>query len=260
MKQLTAEQIQENWYQLRNLITNTFEGDRLEKLNKMYDHFEDRMCMAPASGKEQYHYAHVGGYVEHVLHVIDCALKITNLWAAEGATINFTTEEVIFAAMHHDLGKVGDMDKDYYVPQESEWHRKNRGEIFTHNSELQYMTVTDRACWILQHFEIPMTQWEFIGLRLTDGLYEEGNEKYYKGYNPDFGLRSNIAYILHQADMMATHIESNQWERGDKVESEKVQKSVSNIKKAVDSEVKEKFNTKSTDAKDIFNELFGEKK
>ena len=79
MKQLTAEQIQENWYQLRNLITNTFEGDRLEKLNKMYDHFEDRMCMAPASGKEQYHYAHVGGYVEHVLHVIDCALKITNL-------------------------------------------------------------------------------------------------------------------------------------------------------------------------------------
>jgi hypothetical protein len=60
--------------------------------------------------------------------------------------------------------------------------------------------------------------------------------------------------------MMATHIESNQWERGDKVESEKVQKSVSNIKKAVDSEVKEKFNTKSTDAKDIFNELFGEKK
>ena len=57
--------------------------------------------------------------------------------------------------------------------------------------------------------------------------------------------------------MMATHIEGNQWDRGDKVESEKVQKSVTNIKQAVDSEVKEKF-TKSTDAKDIFNELFGE--
>jgi len=57
--------------------------------------------------------------------------------------------------------------------------------------------------------------------------------------------------------MMATHIEGKQWERGEKVESEKVQKSVTNIKQAVDSEVKEKF-TKSTDAKDIFNELFGE--
>ena len=166
----------------------------------------------------------------------------------------------MFAALHHDLGKVGDLEFDYYIPQESDWHRKNRGEIFTHNPELQYMTVTDRSCWILQHFKIPMSKWEFIGLRLTDGLYEEGNEKYYKGYNPDFGLRSNIAYILHQADMMATHIESNQWERGDEVESKKIDKSVSNIKKAVDNEVKEKFNTKSTEAKDIFNELFGEKK
>ena len=35
MKELTPEQIQKNWEQLRNLITNTFEGERLEKLNKM---------------------------------------------------------------------------------------------------------------------------------------------------------------------------------------------------------------------------------
>ena len=116
MKELTPEQIHKNWEQLRNLITNTFEGERLEKLNTMYDYFEDRMCLAPASGKEHFHNAHVGGYVEHVLHVIDCALKITNLWKASGATINFTTEEVIFAAMHHDLGKVGDLENDYYIP------------------------------------------------------------------------------------------------------------------------------------------------
>ena len=179
MKQLTAEQIQENWYQLRNLITNTFDGSRLEQLNVMYDYFEDRMCMAPASGKEQFHYAHVGGYVEHVLHVVDCALKITNLWQSEGATINFTTEEVIFAAMHHDLGKVGDMDHDYYVPQESEWHRKNRGEIFTHNGNLSYMTVTDRAVFLLNQFGLVMSENEYIGLRLTDGLYEEANKSYY---------------------------------------------------------------------------------
>ena len=43
-------------------------------------------------------------------------------------------------------------------------------------------------------------------------------------------------------------------------ENKKVQKSVNNIKKAVDKEVKEKFNTESSDAKDIFNELFGEPK
>ena len=76
MKQLTAEQLEANWYKLRDLITESFEGERLEKLNEMYDYFEDRMVMAPASGKEHYHNAFVGGYVDHVLHVTDLALKI----------------------------------------------------------------------------------------------------------------------------------------------------------------------------------------
>ena len=264
MKQLTAEQIQENWYQLRNLITNTFEGDRLEKLNKMYDHFEDRMCMAPASGTEYFHYAHVGGYVEHVLHVVDCALKITNLWQSEGATIDFTTEEVIFAALHHDLGKVGDMDKDYYVPQESEWHRKNRGEIFTHNSELQYMTVTDRAVFLLNQFGISMTEAEYIGLRLTDGLYEEANKKYYINYGKGNSLKSNIAYILHQADSMATHIEYDEWNRGQTEEKEATIQRVSSLKKSLtvdDSEKKPQQSEQlSKKSQDLFDELFGDKK
>ena len=34
-------------------------------------------------------------------------------------------------------------------------------------------------------------------------------------YNPDWSLKSNIAYILHQADMMATHIEFDEWQRAD---------------------------------------------
>jgi len=257
MKQLKPEQIQENWNKLRELITNTFEGERLEKLNTMYDYFEDRMCLAPASGKEHFHNAHVGGYVEHVLHVVDCALKITNLWSSENATINFTTEEVIFAAMHHDLGKVGDMTNDYYIPQESEWHRKNQGSIFSHNSELQYMTVTDRAIYLLNQFGITMTEWEYVGLRLTDGLYEEANKKYYINYGKGNSLKSNIAYILHQADSMATHIEYDEWENSQKQEEIKVQGNVENIKKAVT--MKETSEELSKKSKDLFDELFGDK-
>ena len=128
------------------LIEDTFDGERKEKLLEMYKYFEDRMSIAPASGKAHYHNAMVGGYVEHVLHVVDCALKIKKLWEEDGATINFTDEELIFAGMHHDLGKVGDLEEDYYIPQDSEWHRKNQGSIFKHNPKLQYMSVTDRFC------------------------------------------------------------------------------------------------------------------
>ena len=257
MKQLTEKQILGNWTKLRDIITSTFEGDRLENLNKMYDHFEDRMCIAPASGKEHFHYAHVGGYIEHVLHIIDYSKQLKGVWEGNGATINFTDEELIFAAMHHDLGKVGDLEHDYYVPNESEWHRKNQGAIYTHNKELQHMTVTDRAIFLLGHFKVPMSENEYIGLRLTDGMYEEANKAYYIAYQPERQLRSNIAYILHQADMMATHIEYDEWKRSEEQEDVKVQGRVDNIKKAVTmKETSEQLNKKS---KDLFDELFGDK-
>ena len=257
MKELKLSEIQKNWDRLRNLINNTFEGERLEKLNKMYDYFEDRMCLAPASGTEHFHNAHVGGYVEHVLHVVDLALKFTNVWEADGATIDFTVEEIIFAALHHDLGKIGDLEEDYYIPQESEWHRKNRGEIFTHNPKLNYMTVTDRAIFLLNHFGLDMSEKEYIGLRLTDGLYEEANKKYYITYTPGNTLKTNIAYILHQADMAASHIEYDEWKRGELQEEIKVEKKVENIKKAVTME--ETSDQLSQKSKDLFDELFGDK-
>ena len=246
MKELTPEQIQENWKQLIRLVEDNFTGERLEKLLKMYDYFEERMCMAPASGKEHFHNAHAGGYVEHVIHVTTSALKIKDVWEQSGATINFTDEELIFAALHHDLGKVGDLSEDYYTPNDSDWHRKNQGLVYKHNGNLQFMTVTDRALFLLQHFGIKMSEIEYIGLMLTDGMYEEANKSYYVGYGADRSLKTNIAYILHQADMMATHIEYDFWKRGDYA-----------IKEVKKEEVKVKTK-QSTAANQAFKELFGE--
>ena len=68
-----------------------------------------------------------------------------------------------------------------------------------------------------------MTENEYLGLKLTDGMYEEANKSYYVSYSKDRQLKTNIAYILHQADMMASKIENDQWARGEhdiKVEKE----------------------------------------
>ena len=247
MKELTVEQIEHNWKKLRNIVQDTFEGERLERLNEMYDYFEERMCLAPASGKEHFHNAHPGGYVEHVLHITDLVQQLHVVWSKNGATVdNFTVEELIFAALHHDLGKVGNLVEDNYIHNESDWHRKNQGMIYKHNPRIEYMTITDRAIWILQHFGIKMTENEYIGLRLTDGMYEEANKSYYVAYQPERQLKSNIAYILHQADMMASHIEYDEWKRGDHA--------AVIVKKE---ETKEKTE-QSKVANQAFKELFGE--
>ena len=240
MKKLTAEQIQDNWKKLLDTIEGFISDDRKENLLKMYKDFEERMMFAPASGKGHFHNAMPGGYVEHILHIVSHSLELKQVWEKNGAMINFTDEELVFAAMHHDLGKVGDLEHDYYVPQDSEWHRKNQGAIYKLNPSLQYMKVPDRALWLLQHYEVKVTDKEYLGIKLADGLYDDANSAYLKSYNPDFNLRSNMAYILHQADMMATHIEFDQWNRSDEAVNTKVpktkdeQKKVDNLKNKFD--------------------------
>jgi hypothetical protein len=102
------------------------------------------------------------------------------------------------------------------------------------------MKVPDRGLWLLQHYGVKVTDKEYIGIKLTDGLYDEANKSYLMSYNPDYNLRSNMAYILHQADMMATHIEFDQWNRNDEVVNTKVpktkdeQKQVDNLKQKFD--------------------------
>ena len=243
MKKLSAEQIQQNWNTLIEVIDSHIGDDRRDNLLKMYDDFQDRMMFAPASAKGHFHNAMPGEYVEHVLHIVSHSLEIKQLWEKNGAEINFTDEELVFAALHHDLGKVGDLEHDYYIPQDSDWHRKNRDEIYKHNPSLQYMKVPDRALWLLQHYGVKVTDKEYIGIKLTDGMYDEANKAYLMSYNPDFGLRSNMPHILHQADMMSTYIESDQWKRGSETEesintkvpkTKNEQKQVDNLKQKFD--------------------------
>ena len=142
MKELTPEQIEHNWNKLRTIINDTFAGERLEGLNKMYDYFEERMALAPASGKEHFHNAHPGGYVEHILHIVDFAEQLYDLWGRNGATIDdFDKEELVFAALHHDLGKVGNLSEDNYIHNDSDWHRKNQGMIYKHNPKIEYINL-----------------------------------------------------------------------------------------------------------------------
>ena len=80
MRKLSAEQIQDNWQELIDIINKYISDDRKESLLIMYDYFKDRMMFAPASGREHFHNPMPGGYVEHILHVINNSLEIKHLW------------------------------------------------------------------------------------------------------------------------------------------------------------------------------------
>jgi hypothetical protein len=165
--------------------------------------------------------------------VVHCALKVKGLWEEMGSTIDFTDEELVFSALNHDLGKIGAQEQPYYLPQTDKWRQDKLGEIYTHNKDLSYMLIQDRSLFTLQQNQIPVSEKEFLAIKLHDGLYDDVNKPYYISFNPDSKLRTNLVYILHQADFLASKIEYDTWKATGEVQEPKVEKTKSSTGKTV---------------------------
>jgi hypothetical protein len=181
---------------------------RAESLVEMYKDFHDELITAPASGIRHFHNAFPGGYLDHVLRVTETALRVTALYKETGGTINFTKEELIFAALHHDFGKLGMPDEGpYYIDQDSDWHRK-QGKYYSQNEHLQYFKVPDRALFLLQKYNINITQNEWLGIKLSDGIYDDGAKSYFLN-SGRYPMKTNLPYIIHWADHLSSRVEND---------------------------------------------------
>ena len=205
---LTAEQIQENWDIFISNIENHITGDRKQALLDFYNKYQERVMLMPAAHKKEYHNSFPGGYVEHVNRVVRCALKQAKLWEEEGCDMStFTTEELVFAAINHDLGKMGDENNESYIPQTDKWRREKLGEDYMFNKQVPFSSVPDRGLFMLQSHGVIYTFNEMLAIQTHDGLYDAANEKYLKAYMPEQKPRTSLPFILHQADLMAARIE-----------------------------------------------------
>jgi len=207
---LTANQIQENWEEFMGNIDTHISSPRKEKLIEFYEKYQERISLMPAAHKKEYHSAFPGGYVDHVNRVVRGALSMSSVWESFDCDMTtFTTEELIFSAINHDLGKMGDSEHESYIPQTDKWRRDKLGEDYMFNKKLAFAGVPDRGLFLLQEHDIKYTFNEMIAIQTHDGLYDSANEKYLKGYLVEQKPRTSLPFILHQADMMAARIE---WE------------------------------------------------
>lgn len=201
----TEDDIQANY----NKLIEYLEADpRWAQLKPLYDVLQDELLIAPASGKVHFHNAFPGGYLDHILRVTDTALKIAGLYKGLEGEINFTRQELIFAAIHHDLGKLGNPDEGpYYVEQDSDWHRK-RGELYKQNENIQYMKAPERGLFLLQKYGVQITQNEWLAIKLSDGIYDDGAKSYLINYAP-YAMKTNLPYIIHWADHISSRVEND---------------------------------------------------
>lgn len=205
----TQQELEANYDRFIGIIKKYFTGERLEKLLHMYseDELGTNLTISPASGSKHYHNAYFGGYIDHIFNVCKNSMKMKELFISQGGIVDFTDEELIFCALHHDLGKLGIKGEIHYIPNDNDWQIKNQGKLFKSNDKVTYMTLTDRTFFTLNEYGISYNEKEYFGIKLTDGMFDEDNQKYLTGHNGTKAPKYKIQYILHWADWMSTIIE-----------------------------------------------------
>jgi len=207
-KQLSEEQISNNVVRFYELINKYIDEPRRDALTSFYMSIELTLATSPASSKISHHNCFPGGYLDHVIRVTEAALVLNNVWDKFGQNKDYTVDELVFCAINHDLGKLGTNDKPFYVPNTEAWQIEKQGVYYKYNTEMPHMRIADRSLFYLQQAGIQINEKEYLAIKLHDGLYEESNKAYYITYTPDYEIKSNLPYILHQADLMASRVET----------------------------------------------------
>lgn len=256
---ITAEEILSNRNTIFSIIDKYISSPRKEKLIDFYTKYDERLTMMPASHKREFHSAFPGGYYYHVINVVNAALEVDKVWKKMGVdSSTYTQEELIFSALNHDLGKMGDEINESYIPQSDAWRKEKLGEDYSFNKSLEFASVPDRGLFLLQSHGVTYSFNEMIAIQTHDGLYDEANKKYLMSYSSEQKPRTSLPYILHQADLMAARIE---WEkdwleelRNKKPESTD-KKSISKNEKSSSKNVKALSSIKSNSMLDILNNI-----
>jgi len=208
---LEAEQIQKNYEKHLKIIETYLSEERVTQVKGMLNHMEETYIMAPASGKTWYHNAFAGGYVDHVNRVVQYAIEQSRLYEKMGGTLDYTDEQLVFSALFHDLGKIGDGDAPNYIPQTDKWRQDKLSEMYTFNPDLQFMLIPDRSLFILQKFGIKVDQKEFLGIRCHDGVFDKANEAYFFSNVESSRQKTALVSVLHSADFLASKVEYDMW-------------------------------------------------
>lgn len=150
-KQQLAE-VQSNWELFLSVVDKVKNPNTKQQLQKLCEEQGHRIATCPASSSTKFVGARVGGLVWYSLEVLKVAKELNKLYEA-----GISTDDLIVTSLFHDLGKIGNLEKDFYTPNQSEWH-VNKGFVFELNEELQTTSVHSRTLWWLNNYGVNLSE------------------------------------------------------------------------------------------------------
>lgn len=182
------EKIISNFEMFQKVLTKT--GARAESIDAFMNRFGERIAICPSHNLTKRSTSAPGGLVEHALNTFRIARKLV-----ETAGVAISAESLAIVCLLHEVGKVGDSDNDYFIAQDSTWHRE-RGQVYTYNPALPKMTHPHRTLFLLQASGIILSMDEWIAILTQHGTASEENRFY-------AGCENNLAVILQSAIRIA---------------------------------------------------------
>jgi hypothetical protein len=186
---LSIEDIENNWVVFEKLCGRLSDNN----LNHMLERLGERLSTCPASSRIDQYSAFPGGLVQHSLDVTSTMRKMN-----ESHNLGLSTSSILKVGLLHDFGKVGSTERDYFVKQDSDWHREKLGQMFKFNEKLSRMSVSHRSLCLLQEFGVTLTHEEWIAIQIASGSHFEEN-RFYVGHEP------TLALTLQSAKSMVIH-------------------------------------------------------
>jgi len=192
--EVSLKKMQENWTEFEKWC-GKLRTEQQAPVKEMLAHFEERAFIAPASSRFEFHNAFPGGFIDHSLRVMKYTVKLTEAWK-----VHVDPATLIMATLFHDWGKIGTKENEYYIPEESDWHRK-RGKIYNKNPRVK-LSNAQLGLFVLSQFGVPLNEEEYCAILLNDGQYIEANREY--------GMKEpRLALVTHMADRWSSQCEKS---------------------------------------------------
>ncbi|NDC22807.1 MAG: hypothetical protein EBZ49_01570 [Proteobacteria bacterium] len=183
---MNTDEIESNWNKYDSLCKRFSDPG----LNSLIDLLGERMAICPFSIKTEYTGCYPGG-------LIDVTLRITSAMRRINDTLDdkLPTASILKVGLLHEIGRVGDIEQDHFLHQDSDWHRDKLGQLYKYNDALPKMTYAHRTLYLLQSFNVGLTREEWESIATSGGYHLEENRFY-------VGTKNTLGKILSSARML----------------------------------------------------------
>ena len=179
-------ELKKNYELFENLCSKieSIQADKFDsnQITNMLDILGERLLMCPSNMKNDQPGCAPGGMIKFCISV---TAKMREMAPHYGMDSN--NPSILKVGLFHEIGKVGDLENDYFIEQNSDWNREKLGQYYKWNEECQKMSVSHRTLYLLQHFNVHLSQEEWLTLQLAYGMHFEEN-RFYNGSEPKLAM------------------------------------------------------------------------